>query len=222
MDGGFTVDRTYTFTYNLTNFAATGLPHGVASSGLSGAPNTVFMMRLAPTISNSLTGELGVKELINRAQVLLQNMYINIAASGARFLLQGILNPTNVINANWRPLNAPATALQPSFTQFVANNIGVFGSGTAVPNITYASGANAAAGGEQLFSIPVSQTNSGFLDLSNIKEITSMVLPGTGAYPNGNEILAINLVPAATVGRASNDLQASNVDIQMTFIESQA
>jgi hypothetical protein len=222
MDGGFTVDRTYTFTYNVVNYASPGVPHGTAASGLPGAPNTVFMMRLAPTISNSLTGELGVKELINRAQVLLQNMYINIAASGARFLLQGILNPTNVLNANWRPLNAPATALQPSFTQFVANNIGVFGSGAQAPNIIYANQGNAATGGEQLFSIPVSQTNSGFLDLSNIKEITSMVLPGTGTYPNGNEILAINLVPAATVGRASNDFQPSNVDIQMTFIESQA
>lgn len=221
MDGGFTVDRTYTFTYNVANFASPGVPHGTAASGLPGAPNTVFLMRLAPTISNSLTGDLGVKELINRAQVLLQNMYVNVAASGARFLLQGVLNPTNILNANWRPLNSPATALQPSFTQFVANNIGVFGSGATVPNITYATG-NAATGGEQLFSIPVSQTNSGFLDLSTIKEITSMVLPGLGSYPNGNEILAINLVPAATVGRASNDNQPSNVDIQMTFIESQA
>jgi hypothetical protein len=147
-------------------------------------------------------------------------MYINIAASGARFLLQGILNPTNVLNANWRPLNAIATSLQPSFTQFVANNIGVFGAGGGTPNIVYTNQANAAAGGEQLFSIPVSQTNSGFLDLSNIKEITSMVLPGTGSYPNGNEILAINLIPAATVGAASTT--PSNVDIQMTFIESQA
>lgn len=221
LDGGFTVDRTYTFTYNVANFAATGTQHGTTTAGLPGAPNTVFMMRLAPTISSSLTGELGVKDLINRAQVLLQNMYINIASTGARFLLQGVLNPTNIASANWRPLNNAANFLQPSFTQFVANNIGVFGSGASpnVPNITYTTG-NAATGGEQLFSIPVSQGTAGFLDLSLIKEITGMVLPGTGTYPNGNEVLAINLVPAGTVGAAS--ATGSNVDIQITFVESQA
>jgi hypothetical protein len=221
MDGGFTVDRTYTFTYNVANYAATGLPNGTATAGLTGAPNTVFLMRLAPTISSSVTGELGVKDLVNRAQVLLSNMYINIASTGARYLLQGILNPTNVASVNWRPLNTGATFLQPSFTQFAANNIGVFGSGTQAPNITYTSG-NAATGGEQLFSIPISQGTAGFLDLSQIKEITGMVLPGTGPYPNGNEVLAINLVPASSVGNASGTPVASNVDIQITFIESQA
>jgi hypothetical protein len=41
-----------------------------------------------------------------------------------------------------------------------------------------------------------------------------MVLPGQGTYPNGNEVLAINIVPITAV--------SSNVDIQLTFIESQA
>jgi hypothetical protein len=172
------------------------------------------MMRLAPTISNSLTGELGGKELINRAQVLLQSMYINVGSAAGRYLVQGLLNPTNVVNANWRPLNATATFLQPSFTQFVAN--GLAASTAQVRQIEFGTGGLnlAASGGEQLFSIPVTQTNSGFLDLSQIKEITSMVLPGTGTYPNGNEILAINIIPITAV--------ASNVDIQLTFIESQA
>jgi hypothetical protein len=201
MDGGFTVDRTYTFTYNQTNF----LPTGTQTAGTG---FTVFMMRLAPTISNSLTGELGGKELINRAQVLLQSMYINVGSAAARYLLQGVLNPTNVLSANWRPLNATANFLQPSFTQFVGNT------GAINSQIVWASG-TAATGGEQVFSIPVTQTNSGFLDLSAIKEITSMVLPGTGNYPNGNEILAINLIPVVAVASA-------NVDVQITFIESQA
>jgi hypothetical protein len=216
MDGGFTVDRTYTFTYNVTNYQ-------VAS--VAGVPQTMFMMRLAPTISNSLTGELGGKELINRAQVLLQSMYINVGSAAARFLVQGVLNPTNVLSANWRPLNATTTFLQPSFTQFVPNALAaspvgvrqiIFGANTTATGIQIGEGAasHAATGGEQLFSIPVTQTNSGYLDLSQIKEITSMVLPGIGTYPNGNEVLAINIVPITAV--------ASNVDIQLTFIESQA
>jgi hypothetical protein len=211
MDGGFTVDRTYTFTYNVTNYNVVG--H-------LGQPQTMFMMRLAPSISNALTGDLGGKELINRAQVLLVGMYVNVGSAAARFLVQGVLNPTNVVSANWRPLNAAPTFLQPSFTQFVAN--GLAAPVATIRQIEFAANATvgqggqqlAATGGEQVFSIPVTQTNSGYLDLSAIKEITSMVLPGSGSYPNGNEVLAINIIPITAVG--------SNVDIQLTFIESQA
>jgi hypothetical protein len=71
-----------------------------------------------------------------------------------------------------------------------------------------------AQGGEQLFSIPVSAQNSGFIDLSNIKEIGGAMLPGTGFYPNGNEIVAFNIVPAQGA--------QANVDIQITYVESQA
>jgi hypothetical protein len=212
MDGGFTVDRTYTFTYNVTNFSVTPVA----------VPQTAFMMRLAPSLSNAITGELGAKELINRAQVLLQNMYINVNNPASRFLVQGLLNPNNILLANWRPLNTAATYLQPSFTQFVSNT----GFGTASASIQFlgqanaASGqvANAATGGEQIFSIPVTQTNSGFLDLALIKEITSMVLPGTGSYPNGNEILAVNFIPVNPQASGGN----ANVDVQLTYTESQA
>jgi hypothetical protein len=211
MDGGFTVDRTYTFTYNVTNYNVVG--H-------LGQPQTMFMMRLAPSISNALTGELGGKELINRAQVLLTGMYVNVGSAAGRYLVQGLLNPVNVVNANWKPLNERTTFLQPSFSQFVAN--GLAAPTATVRQITFAANATvgeggqqlAATGGEQIFSIPVTQTNSGYLDLSAIKEITSMVLPGSGIYPNGNEILAINIIPITGI--------ASNVDIQLTFIESQA
>ena len=212
MDGGFTTDRTYTFTYNVTNFIVTPVA----------VPQTAFMMRLAPSLSSGISGEVGVKDLLNRAQVLLTSMYVNVNNAASRFLVQGILNPSNILLANWKPLNTAATYSQPSFSQFVANT----GFGTAAAQIQFlgqpnaASGqvANAATGGEQLFSIPVTQTNSGFLDLSLIKEITSMVLPGTGSYPNGNEVLAINFIP---VNPQTVNLNA-NVDVQLTYTESQA
>ena len=212
MDGGFTTDRTFVFTYNVTNFIVTPVA----------VPQTAFMMRLAPSLSTGISGEVGVKDLLNRAQVLLTSMYVNVNNAASRFLVQGILNPSNILLANWKPLNTAATYSQPSFSQFVANT----GFGTAAAQIQFlgqpnaASGqvANAATGGEQLFSIPVTQTNSGFLDLALIKEITSMVLPGTGSYPNGNEVLAINFIP---VNPQTVNLNA-NVDVQLTYTESQA
>jgi len=227
LDGRFDVDRTYQFTYNLANLNVLGTQ-----------VQTLFMMRLAPAITNAVTGELGSKDLINRAQLLLQNMFVNIADTAAtlkpRFLLQAVLNPTNIISANWQPLNVrfnqPGGTLQtggfnqPSFTQFVANvypatdkPTNLWGVNSVVFDLSprgHHNGLPYAQGGEQLFSIPVSATNSGFIDLRNVKEIGGAVLPGTGFYPNGNEIVAFNIVPAQG--------SQANVDIQVTYIESQA
>ncbi len=227
LDGRFDNDRTYQFTYNLANLNVLGT-----------TVQTLFMMRLAPAITNAITGELGSKDLINRAQLLLQNMYVNVADTAAtlkpRFLLQAILNPTNILSANWAPLNVRFNQLggtnqtggfnQPSFTQFVAN---VYPAGDKPTNLWginsvlfdlsprgHHNGLPYAQGGEQLFSIPISATNSGFIDLKNVKEIGGAVLPGTGSYPNGNEIVAFNIVPAQGA--------QANVDIQITYIESQA
>jgi hypothetical protein len=227
LDGRFDIDRTYQFTYNLANLNVLGT-----------TVQTLFMMRLAPAITNAVTGELGSKDLINRAQLLLQNMFVNIADTAAtlkpRFLLQAVLNPTNILSANWQPLNtrfnqAGATVQtggfnQPSFTQFVANAYpandkptNLWGVNSVLFDLSprgQHNGQPYAQGGEQLFSIPVSATNSGFIDLKNVKEIGGAVLPGTGLYPNGNEIVAFNIVP-------SQGAQA-NVDVQVTYIESQA
>jgi hypothetical protein len=229
LDGGFTRDRSYNFTFNLAN-----------TNVLGTAVQTLFMMRLAPTITNAITGDLGSKDVINRAQLQLQNIFVNIANNSAtlapRFLLQAVLNPTNVLAANWIPLNrrfnAPDTAgtagaggyNQPSFAQFVANvypsadkPVTMWGVNTISWDTRAAGHHNGqpyAQGGEQLFSIPVSATNSGFIDLATVKEIGGAVVPGTGFYPNGNEILAFNIVPAQG--------SQANVDIQIQYTESQA
>jgi hypothetical protein len=227
LDGRFDVDRTYQFTYNLANLNVLGTQ-----------VQTLLMMRLAPAITNAVTGELGSKDLINRAQLLLQNMFVNIADTAAtlkpRFLLQAVLNPTNIISANWQPLNVrfnqPGGTLQtggfnqPSFTQFVANvypatdkPTNLWGVNSVVFDLSprgHHNGLPYAQGGEQLFSIPLSATNSGFIDLRNVKEIGGAVLPGTGFFPNGNEIVAFNIVPAQG--------SQANIDIQVTYIESQA
>jgi hypothetical protein len=227
LDGGFTKDRSYQFTYNLANLNILG-----------STVQTMFMMRLAPSITNALTGDLGAKDVINRAQLLLQNMYVNVADTSAslkpRFLIQAVLNPTNILSANWQSLNQRFNISggtnqtggfnQPSFTQFVANAYpagdkpaGLLGVNNILFDLSprgHHNGQPYAQGGEQLFSIPVSAQNSGFIDLQNIKEIGGAMLPGVGSFPNGNEVVAFNIVPAQGA--------QANVDIQVTYIESQA
>jgi len=312
MDGGFDQDRGYAFTYSRNNMALPTVADGKSA---------VFLMRLAPSVSNTIIGDVGERDLINRAQLILENMTVNV--TGGRFLVEGILNPTNVDGSTieWIDLNQEATGNQPSFTQFATafefqdnttgglvdaplgqlggldrsglstsvtgrryinyaklgttNGMTTSGNGTganvsiwelststsvvnqsttqivvweqgtgfavgdtitvpgniwvtsttstsyagSVPannvTLTLVSVASGVSGGERLFGIPVSTTNSGTLDLSKVKQIGNSAIPGTGIYPDGPEVLAIN-VTAITPGSAATG------DFQITFSETQA
>jgi hypothetical protein len=75
-------------------------------------------MRLAPSVSNGIIGDLGQRDLINRAQLTLETLTVNV--STGRYLVTGILNPNNIDSANtiWAGLNNAGGGFQPSFTQF--------------------------------------------------------------------------------------------------------
>jgi hypothetical protein len=77
-DGRFDDDRGYIF-----NYAATGISASVDKS-------TAFLIRLAPSVSNAQTGDLGDKELLNRAQLLLQEMVVLILQYQQIQLLQQV------------------------------------------------------------------------------------------------------------------------------------
>jgi hypothetical protein len=297
MDGNFDSDQGYQFTFNRTNY---GLPATI------GTKQTAFCMRLAPSVSNGIIGELGERDLINRAQLALSNMVVNITAG--RYLVEGILNPSNIDSANtvWSGLNNAGGGFQPSFTEFAVapkytndttggltgSLFGALGglskSGTKVtfsssraysnitPTVVSSSGSGAnltvqltstgttynnntvqitvqnpgtgyavgdtlkvlgnviggstptndlnltviaitteLSGGERLFAIPISTTNSGTLDLSSVKQIGTSAIPGTGTYPNGPEVLAVQLTALTTAVTPVGE-------IQLSFNESQA
>jgi hypothetical protein len=299
MDGSFDGDEGYQFTFNRTNY---GFP------GTIGQKQTVFAMRLSPSVSDGIIGDLGVRTLINRAQLALSNL--NIQVSAGRYLVEGILNPNNIdsANTNWSGLNNLGGGFQPSFTQFATaprytgettggvtsslfgstggftksgtkvvfggsairtfaglslTNVSSSGSsanvtvqltaagssytnsstqitvqntgtgyavgdtvkilGTSLGGATPANDLNLAiqaittelSGGERLFAIPISTTNSGVLDLSSVKQIGTSGIPGTGTYPNGPEVLAVQVTALTT--------QTSPVgEVQLQFQESQA
>ena len=113
-DGGFDSDRGYIFNYQSTN------------TQISTRKTTAFAIRLAPSVSNAITGDLGVRDLINRAQLLLQT--IEITAGGttntnSALVIEGILNPSNyptnpATGITWNSLNSTALQTgQPSFSQ---------------------------------------------------------------------------------------------------------
>jgi hypothetical protein len=298
MDGGFDADAAFQYTYNRTNF---GLPATIGEKSL------VFAMRLAPSVSNGIIGDLGERDLINRSQLSL--ISLNVQGTGGRYLVEGILNPNNInaANTSWQGLNNEGGGYQPSFSQFTVaptyeatttggvtgaplNTDGGFArSGTKavrsqsrtfanlVPTVvSSATGANAVLtvqltgpgstysttttaitvqnpgtgyavgdtlkilgnalgsstpandlnltvlavtteieGGERLFAIPVNAATGGVLDLSSVKQIGTSAIPGTGTYPNGPEVLAVQITALTTQTTPTGD-------VQLSFKESQA
>jgi hypothetical protein len=175
MDGGFDSDRGYIFNYQRTNFS------------LTATAQTAFLIRLAPSVSAGLVGVLGNRDLINRAQFLLQAIGVDVDSgiSAGAVIVEGIVNPTNISAPVWQDVNAVAQGSQPSFAQVATSWTG----GTAT-------------GGEQIFAFagpaPAGVTNqfgavNDRLDLSPLKELTNSPIGGDGTYPDGPEVLAINV-----------------------------
>jgi hypothetical protein len=298
MDGGFDEDAAFQYTYNRTNF---GLPAAIGQKEL------VFAMRLAPSVSNGIIGDLGDRDLINRSQLSLVSL--NVQGTGGRYLVEGILNPNNIDSANtsWQGLNNAGGGFQPSFSQFTVaptyegnitggvqpaplNTLGGFDrSGVKVQRtssrttanltptvVSSATGANAVItvsqtgpgtrysptttaisvqntgtgyavgdtlrvlgnliggstptndlnltvlavtteieGGERLFAIPVNAATGGILDLSSVKQIGTSAIPGSGTYPNGPEVLAVQITALTAQTTPTGD-------VQLSFKESQA
>lgn len=182
-DGGFDQDRGYFFNYAKNNMAVAG-----------NATTTAFLLRLAPTISNSIPGNLGQRELINRSQILLEKMEL---ISTQNILVTGIINPANTSSITWSNLNTSSLGSQPSFTQFTQTF-----TGTAAP-------------GEQILSTIVSSAGGlTTVDLSALKEVGNSPVGGNNQYPDGPEVLAINVKNLAAT--------AANVQINIFWSETQA
>ena len=253
-DGGFDTDRSYIFSYQSPNITVTT------------KKTCAFAVRQAPSVSNALTGDLGIRELINRASFLLQGLEITAGAGGtnAALIIEGIINPSNyptdLTKIPFYSLNSTQLPTgQPSFSQiapgagitfsnsatnittvtntginavggtsFTVNNVNgirvgddvlvpatpaAFFSLTQVKSINgstitlnqgvaaavnsgatiYFSRNTAATPGETVFSFVGSPANKDSLDLSNLKELTNTPIGGRGCYPNGPDVLFINV-----------------------------
>lgn len=193
LDGGFDTERGYLFNYQ-------------ATGALTTSPRSMFAIRLAPSVENSQIGALGAKGLLNRSQLLLEA--VSVAISGATTIargavVEGILNPRNFASATWFPLNTEAAGGQPSFAQ-VATTINWTTGTFALP-------------GEQVFSFTAPSTGTGAVNdrlfLDKLKELTGAPLGGDFKYPDGSDILVINMRMAAG---------AANGDVILSWSEAQA
>ena len=111
-DGLFDEDRGYLFSYTASSISVTT------------SKQTAFLIRLAPSVSNAITGDLGERELLNRAQLLLQEISLAADTGAGGIVVEGVLNPQNYppnpANITWGSLTSAGAGGQPSFAQ-IAN-----------------------------------------------------------------------------------------------------
>jgi hypothetical protein len=259
-DGLFDSDRGYIFNYQAVNFP------------ISSVKDTAFLIRLSPAVSNALTGDLGERELINRAQLLLQGIDFTPTGGGNNdsVVIEGILNPQNFPSdpsqVSWFGLNSAGNGGQPSFAQIAkgdsvvwvgavspvtASNsitqnfrttyvlfnrsatssvkIGMSVSATGLPggttvvgffnynstnwyiqlsqsirpgnsgssSFTFSSPVSALPG-ETVFSFVASGQGQSSFDLKDLKELNNTPIGGRGTFPNGPDVLAINVYGTGT------------------------
>lgn len=174
-DGGFDEDRGYIFNYQR------------AAMPITATASTAFLIRLAPSVANSAVGDLGSKDLLNRSQLLLNAVGIQTyggspGVSQGSIIVEGVLNPKNYSTATWSALNFESVGGQPSLAQIAQT-------------VTWTTGTFAVPG-EQVFAFAATPNSDNRLDLVELKELTNSPFGGVGAYPNGPDILAINVKTA--------------------------
>jgi hypothetical protein len=180
MDGNFDSDRGYFFNYqvNLANASTAVLA--------AGATVNLFMLRLSPSVSNGIVGDIGTRDLLNRAQLLLQRLDVfggsKTAAVGSTgsLIVSGILNPSGLVASSWTAVNSSGNGSQPSFAQVSTSFTGSYVTGS----------------GERIFST-ISNNGQNSIDLSNLKEVCNGTIGGNQMFPDGPDTLLVQVsVPA--------------------------
>jgi hypothetical protein len=190
MDGNFDQDRGYQF-----NLSRTGLTLSVNET------RTLLLFRLAPSVSNTIQGDLGDREVLNRSQALLKRMEV---LTSTKMEIYGVLNPTN-ISASYpftssqiiQVQGTAVTAAQPSFTQYTTTF-------TSAPQQ-----------GEILFRItsPANTSTKSEVDLTQVKDLNNSIFGGRNTFPDGPDVLAIVATNSGTSG---------TIDLLLQWQEAQA
>ena len=128
IDGQFDEDRGYIFSYTSTG------------NSITTTKKTVFLIRLAPSVSNAVVGDLGDRELLNRAQLLLNQISITSDTGTGGIVIEGVINPQNYPanpgDISWGRLSGLAQGGQPSFAQIAPGGSVNWNSGASITTST--------------------------------------------------------------------------------------
>jgi hypothetical protein len=174
MDGGYGQDRSIVFSVSTARFS------GGSKNINAGTSANLLAIRIAPSVDNSIVGQLGAREIINRMQ--LKPLSLGVISRGP-VLITGILNP-KLITAT----NLPG---QWSVTSVVA----LTGTGSLAQYADFTSTTQTCIGGEQIFSF-FADVGADTYALNEVRELGNSLLGGDGSnltpgYPVGPDVLVI-------------------------------
>lgn len=216
MDGLFDEDRGYIF-----NYASTGI-------SISTTKQTAFLIRLAPSVSNAIVGDLGDRELLNRAQLLLKGIAITSDTGTGGIVVEGVLNPSNYptdpTQISWGGLSSVAAGGQPSFAQ-IAPGGSVTWSGTAqtTANATLSNDINGNLSVPNNSVFNVGSGNAFFYATQaswNTINATTGFLINDGKFPANTTISTITASPtpsATTLNTTTGNTNIYNGNFNSTF-----
>ena len=195
MDGRYDQDKSLLFTYGQSQ--STTVP--------AGATRSLFSIRLAPSVDNSVAADFGAREIINRMQLIPQELGVTIKGTTGSVLVTAVLNGKPSEPVVWNVASGGVTGVANSSLAQIANYSG---------NDVQTTGGEVAAG---FFVSPGSPT----LSLSGLKDLGNSILGGGGAtsdvqiFPDGPDVLTINV---------TNLDASSSIDVvgRLTWVEAQA
>lgn len=200
MDGRFDDDKSYVFTR--------GMQTNLAVANSTTVPYAIMSLRISPSVSNGITGTtIGVREIINRMQLILRQM--DLFANNSflvTLVLNGTLSGTNP--GTWQSVGGSSLA------QYVQHPTGI-----------------TCAGGEPIYGFyttPPATVTSTYMstqqDLNLVRDLGTSILSGgvatittgsvAGVYPDGPDVIT---VMAQNLGAAS-----ANISVRLSWTEAQA
>ena len=160
-------------------------------------------LRLAPSVDNNLTGNLGERDIINRMQLKLNEVGLILTHDcEVKLILNG-----DISTVNW------ANVASPSLSQLITHEQGdQITSGTEVFSFR-------AAGGS-VDNNDVRLSNTSNFSLGDLIDMGNSILGGDGTFPNGPDILtvAVQVVDTSSINAAS----PFSASARITWAESQA
>jgi hypothetical protein len=158
----------------------------------TGAPKSLFSIRVAPSVDNGVAAGFGQRELVNRMQLILRALDITTSSSPANILVTAILNGTSSTATPWtNAVGNVSGKTNSSLAQIADYALSAAGSITNV------------VGGENTGGFFTNSTSS--LDLSLVRDLGNAVLGGglsaytnAGIYPDGPDVLTIVVTNVGT------------------------
>ncbi len=208
-DGLFDEDRGYIFSY-----ASTGV-------SVTTTKQTAFLIRLAPSVSNAIVGDLGERELLNRAQLLLKSVAVTSDTGSGGIVIEGVLNPSNYPTdptlITWGALSGLSAGGQPSFAQIAPGGSVSWSSATqttATATTTADINGNLVVPNKAVFARS-SGTNILYVTQTSWSTINASTgfLINDGKYPAGTTISTQTASPspvATTINEASGSARIRN------------